>query len=284
VRVPVESLAELRRQPGPVSGKPLPASLLKHADEQTVAGLAAVYHAIHDHGLSNMRFADWGVVAAPFRLGRGALAAALQRFRDEGAWGVSPHLIPHRSLHSVSGTVSHALKIHGPNFGAGGGPGAAAEAMLAAVAMLERQRIPGVWVILCALDPELPPLPDGRLAPQTFCVGQALALCPSAARAGTRLRIVAEREEPGPILDPFQLKDRLDQLAVSPITGLTLRLSLGSGMCLELSRVVERHAGENGAVNGVRRNGHAAHQPHGAGETGIRPPALATRFGAETER
>ncbi len=201
VHVALESLTELRRQPGPIHGEPLPASFLKHADEQTVAGLAAVYQAIDRWGLHATDFRDWGVVAAPRFLGRPAMAAALQRFQAEGAWGVSPHLIPHRSLHSLSGTVSQALKVHGPNFGVGGGPGGAAEVLLAAAAMLEGQKLPGVWVVLTCLDPERPPEATGRPAAGTQCLGLALALTPIGRRnAGIRLRVVCgapTRETPG---------------------------------------------------------------------------------------
>jgi 3-oxoacyl-(acyl-carrier-protein) synthase len=118
--VPAEAIAGLRQRPGPVVGEPLPTTFLKHADEQTVVGLAAVYQAIDDHALAPAGaarpFADWAVVAAPRFIGRAALAQALPRFVREGAWGVSPHLIPHRSLHSMSGAISLALKAHGPNF------------------------------------------------------------------------------------------------------------------------------------------------------------------------
>jgi hypothetical protein len=192
VRVGVESLPELRRNPGSFCGDPFPASFLKHADEQTLVGLAAVSRAIHTRGLQTTNFHDWGVLAAPRFLGRPAMAAQLQRFQAEGAWGVSPHLIPHRSLHSISGTVSQALKIHGPNYGVGGGPAAAAEALLAATAMLEGKRLPGVWVVLTCLDPDNPPDDTGRPRPGTMCVGLALALAPVRANASrARLRVVS---------------------------------------------------------------------------------------------
>jgi hypothetical protein len=198
VRVRIESLAELRRHPGPVHGVLLSPAFLKHADEQTVAGLAAVYHAIHDHGLSGTVFRDWGVLAAPRFLGRPAMAAALQRFAAEGAWGVSPHLIPHRSLHSISGTVSQALKIHGPNFGVGGGPGAAREALLGALSMLGCRRLPGLWVVLTGLDPEAAPDEGGRPAPGTAVVGLALALSPAGTTpARARLSILRSLDSPG---------------------------------------------------------------------------------------
>jgi hypothetical protein len=197
VRVGLESLAELRRTPGGCGGEPLPASFLKHADEQTVVGLAAVYKAIQIAGLPGNQFRDWGVLAAPRFLGRPAMATALQRFKTEGAWGVSPHLIPHRSLHSISGTVSQALKIHGPNFGVGGGPGAVVEVLLAATAMLEGKKLPGVWVVLTCLDPEQPPDTAGRPAPGTQCVGLALALTPiSTHRPRLRLSVVCGSPDP----------------------------------------------------------------------------------------
>jgi hypothetical protein len=174
-----------------VCGEPLPASFLKHADEQTVVGLTGVYQAIDRAGLQRTSFRDWGVLAAPRFLGRPAMASALQRFQAEGAWGVSPHLIPHRSLHSISGTVSQALKMHGPNFGVGGGPGAAAEALLAATAMLEGKNLPGVWVVLTCLDPETSPDDSGRPAAGTECLGIALALAPvQTGRSRIRLRVV----------------------------------------------------------------------------------------------
>lgn len=188
VRSNLESLAELRRNPGPFPGEPLPASFLKHADEQTVAGLCAVYRAIEKGGLQKTCFCDWGVVAAPRFLGRPAMAAALQRFAAEGAWGVSPHLIPHRSLHSLSGTISQALKIHGPNFGAGGGPSGIAEALLAAAALRQGKQLPGVWVVLTCLDPELSLDESGQLPPGTQAVGLALALT-SIDTNGSRLRL-----------------------------------------------------------------------------------------------
>jgi hypothetical protein len=179
VRANLDSLEELRRHPGPIHGEPLPASLLKHADEQTIAGLCSVYQAIAKAGLQTTCFCDWGVVAAPRFLGRPTMASAVQRFIAEGAWGVSPHLIPHRSLHSISGTVSQALQIHGPNFGVGGGPSGTVEALLAATALLVRKKLPGVWVVLTCLSPPLPPDEAGRMPPGTQAIGLALALTPS---------------------------------------------------------------------------------------------------------
>jgi hypothetical protein len=130
------------------------------------------------------------VVAASRFMGRTALAAALVRFKAEGAWGLSPHLIPHRSLHSLSGTVSQALKIHGPNFGSGGGPGGAADALLTGAAMLPGG-LPGVWVVLTGWEPEPATDDQGRvITPDCVCNAVALALMPVSHDPRLSLRVV----------------------------------------------------------------------------------------------
>jgi hypothetical protein len=197
VRVPVEALAELRKQPGPSAGLALPAGLLKHADEQTVAAVAAVFHAVHDYNLwpagAANPFTGWAVLAAPRFLGRQNMTSALPRFREEGAWGVSPHLIPHRSLHSPSGTLSQALQIHGPNHGVGGGPGSEAEGLLAAVAQLLDRRVRGVWVAFSRIDPDhAPENGSGIPVPGSFACGLALAL--ALHWPGARARLVVRPE------------------------------------------------------------------------------------------
>jgi hypothetical protein len=188
-RAPVEGLAELRRPPGLPGAEPLPATFLKHAEEQTVVVLAAVFEAVRGHNLAPADtpepFRDWGVIAAPRFLGRTYITTAVPRFHNEGAWGVSPHLIPHRSLHSVSGTVSQALRAHGPNFGVGGGPGSELEGLLAAITTLHDMKLPGVWVVFSRLTPETACDPaTGRAAPGTTAHGLALALVPQGAIPG----------------------------------------------------------------------------------------------------
>jgi hypothetical protein len=193
-RVPIDELPHLRQLPGLLPGEPLPASFLKHADEQTVAAMVAVSRAIQEHGLERHDFSAWGIIAAPRFLGRAALAVALARFAAEGAWGISPHLIPHRSLHALSGTISQALKIHGPNYGVGGGADGAAEALLVANAMLSEQNLPGVWVVLTGFDPELVPADPEDVAPPqaTECLAVALALVePGLRRHGRFLAVGA---------------------------------------------------------------------------------------------
>jgi hypothetical protein len=188
-RVGMDALAELRRLPGLPCGEPLPATFLKHADEQTVVALVAVFEAIRAHGLAPAGaaspFRDWGVLAAPRFLGRPTMTSALPRFQIEGAWGVSPHVVPHRSLHSPSGTISQALKIHGPNFGVAGGPGNELEGLLAGVVLLHDMHLPGVWVAFSRLEPESDSdSTTGRAGPGVKAVGLALALTPLASFAG----------------------------------------------------------------------------------------------------
>jgi hypothetical protein len=165
-----ERLAQLRKNPGPIPFEKIAPSMLRAADEQTIVGLAAVLEATpslpqpHD-------FSAWGVIAAPVHMGRAANHAALQRFREEGAWGISPNVIPQHSLHALSGVISQVLASRGPNFGIGNGPSSAAEAFLLAATMLADPTLPGLWVVLTGHEREM-------LPPQSppACIAIALAL------------------------------------------------------------------------------------------------------------
>ena len=178
VRVPVEVIPELRKKPGPVPAGTLSPAFLKHSDEQTVVGLSAVYQAMESGDLLGKDFSQWGVLGAPRWLGRNTVGAILSRFDVEGAWGVSPHLIPHRSLHSLSGTISLALKSQGANYGVGGSQGLIGETFLSALALLKRYDLPGVWAVFTQLDPEFPPIPSGQPVPGSTAVAAAMALTP----------------------------------------------------------------------------------------------------------
>jgi len=189
-RLSLEELTALRPQLGRPFGKALPTSFVKHADEQTIAVLAALAQAVQCASLAGTRFTGWGVLAAPRFLGRSIMVPSLRRFFEEGAWGVSPHMVPHRSLHSISGTISQVLQIHGPNYGIGGGPSCASEIFLAAAALIHCEHLPGVWAVLSGWDPEPT---AGIVEPPGLrrrCGAVALALQPSqASDAGLRLRV-----------------------------------------------------------------------------------------------
>ncbi len=250
VCVPLAALADVRRQPGPPSARNVPANFLKHADEQSVAGLSAVYHAIHDHGLSATDFTRWGVLGSLRFPGRPVMVASLKRFLTEGAWGVSPHLVPHRSLHSLSGTISQALKIHGPNYGVGGGHSAAEEVVFAALALLQGKQLPGVWVVHDGPRSRRPLSTTNGNGPPSKCV-RALALALTPVRPdwrGLRLRLEMDSAvPPAPRPDYFKLFTMLEQIGRQPRPGPARDAALARlcetdiGMGARCGRIRPRH-------------------------------------------
>jgi hypothetical protein len=217
-RLVPHSLPAVRKRPGPVPGgwEPISPSLLRYSDEQTVAGVAAVFSAMEGAGLEADRLEPWGVVAASRFLGRANLAQALRSYDAEGVWGVSPHLIPHFALHSPSGTISLALGLRGPNLGVGGGLHAAAEGVLVALTWLSSGIVPGVWLVLSGWSPELIP---GQ--PNLECHALALALVAVGPRSGLpNLRVkVGPRTHQGPgSIDLLRLSESLET-----ISGPTIR-------------------------------------------------------------
>jgi len=226
-----EQVPALRRCPGQAVGAPISPSLLKYADPQAVAALAVVLQAIQDHDLAQVCFRDWGVIAGPSLLGRQASVDSLARYREEGAFGISPHLIPYESLHAVSGTISQVLRIHGPNFGVGGGPSAAEEALLVAATLVAQGGLPGLWVVLTEFDPELIPAAPGQLAGSTWtCHAVAMALMPAAANAGFGLRIAP----PPPVASGPQFRvSALREALATPARPWSCRLSSGLTVSLQ---------------------------------------------------
>jgi hypothetical protein len=193
-----DELVVLRKKPWPGDDAFLPANFLKHSDDQTVAGVAAVFRAIHAFQLDRASFANWGVLAAPRFLGRLAMAGALKKIFAEGAWSVSPHLIPNQALHALAGTLSIALHIHGPNFGVGGGWDSPSEIFMAAAALLTDRELPGLWLVLTAWDPEPVPDKDGRNSLPSVCRAVALALTPPESDwNGHRLHLMAGQSRKG---------------------------------------------------------------------------------------
>ena len=218
VRIAAEEVAAHRRTPGPACGGPLPASLLKHADEQTVAGVAAALRAIEAFGLAPdgtpETFRRWGIVAAPRFFSRDFMSRSVPDFVAEGPLSVTPQTIPHRTIHSPSGTLSLALDIQGPNHGAGGGPCAEIEGLLCALSLLAEHRLPGVWLLLSRIEP----LADGervkgQILPGTFAEAVALALVPaSAARPGPALCLALDPAAEGPPLALDGIRSLLERI------------------------------------------------------------------------
>lgn len=203
VRAGAALIAAWRRQPPLPPGWSLPANFLKNSDPQTIAGLVALYRALERHDSPSPNSQDWGVIGAPCLLGRSALAMSCQRFAVEGAWAISPNLIPHHSLHALSGTISQALNLRGPNFGVGGGNGATAEGFIMAATLLANRSLPGLWLVLTGFEPELLPVDPSQPAdttptgPEPQCDAVALALIPGEdTGAGLTLRIGREVQPP----------------------------------------------------------------------------------------
>lgn len=221
VRAWPEELLQWRKQPGPMTPEPFSPSLIRHCEDQTIAGLWATCQAVAGMEPKAGDFAEWGVVAAPQLMGRSGNAAAFERFTQEGPWGISPHVIPHQSLHAISGLVSQILKTHGPNFGVGNGLDSAVEGWLTAATFLSDSRLPGLWLLLTGHAAEYIPARPGESEPRVECEAVALALAPAREyRAGLHLRLCPEDLIPGgghgaflASLPGFSLSSLIDELS-----------------------------------------------------------------------
>jgi hypothetical protein len=163
--------------------------ILKQADEQSLTALVSLRQAMDAAGIVPADCDSWGIVAAPRTPGRKRIAESIARFAEQGAWSVSPHVIPHCSLHSLPGILSQALQLHGPNIGAGGVPGAEAEALWAALALLEGERLPGVWVVLTGWEHESTTSESGA------CQAAVVGLRPAAGQPLSYLRFRVAADE-----------------------------------------------------------------------------------------
>jgi hypothetical protein len=233
-----EEVRQLRQSLVLPSGERLPAAFLKQAEDQTIVALAAVCEAMRRHDLTESSFSTWGVLGAPRFLGRVAMVSAIEKMRVEGAWGISPHLIPHRLLHALSGAVSLAFKFRGPNFGVGGGPSGVGEALLTAAAMLEGARLPGLWVVLTGFDPEPDTRAESGSGVEGRCISVALALVAAQPGCqGLRLKVRGTRgrtagREP---VDSMSLEALLQLITQQnePRPSSSRAVPLGAGISLE---------------------------------------------------
>ncbi|HZU37203.1 MAG TPA: hypothetical protein VFA18_14875 [Gemmataceae bacterium] len=247
VRATADGFANLKSALTLPDGTTLPAASLKHSDEQTVVALAAVLAAIQRYQLTKIDFTHWAVLAAPRFLGRQALAHTLQRFAAEGAWGISPHVIPHRLLHAVSGTISLTLHIHGPNFGIDGMPSDSGQLLATGLALVNMGQVPGVWAVMTGWEPEPIPARQGTPAeanPKAVCGAVALALTPLTPNwQGLRLRYCppsagsshrnGKLDRPETARPLFSLKAILDTLGDGEHDLAGARWRLGGGGSLE---------------------------------------------------
>ena len=190
LRVPFAEIAALRKNPGPLLATRPPASLMKHADHQTVLAISAVLNAAQDAGWSERSFEDWAVIVAPRFFGRVLLAVAMSKYNRVGPSGVSPLIVPTLSLHAASGSLSLAIQSRGFNYSVSGGPNHLGEALLTGLAVRD-EGVPGVWVVATSFDPEPTPDTAGNSLTPAFGYAVALALVPEASSlARLNLRIV----------------------------------------------------------------------------------------------
>lgn len=233
VRANPDQIKVLRQNPP----KQLPAGFFKHADDQIVAGVTAVFEAVKSAGLAETSFADWGVAAGASFLGRTVLASAMDKFQASGAWSVSPHLIPNHMQHCLSGSVSIALKSHGMNLGVGGGPDSVSQTFLAAAGLAGDNRHAGLWIVLTGHAPEPFTQFANGVAAVPVCHGLALALVSAEPNAGgARLRVVpAVRTSQNDTVEvrsnPLQVSDLTNSLAA--LDGQALRWQMDFGGWLE---------------------------------------------------
>ena len=170
-------LVRLRAEAAAAYSQTIGMGTLKQTDEQSLVALLGLRKAIDDAGLQPADCESWALVATPRTLGRKRISDAIAKFREQGAWSMSPHLIPHTSLHSLSGLLSQALRQHGSNFGAGGLPGMESESLWAALPLLGGDGCPGLWLVLTGWDRES----IGN--DEIFCQTAVLGLRPARARS-----------------------------------------------------------------------------------------------------
>lgn len=178
-RLTADEIAGLRKVIPAWAVADAPGHFFKYSDEQTIMAVQAISQAITRLDMDLSLQSDWAVIAAPQFLGRIQGANMFHRFLRDGAPGVSPHMIPQHSLHSVSGAISVLMKCHGPNLGVGGGPGAVDDAMLTAATLFESGGPSGSWLVCTAWDPEPLPSRDGKCVNEPLCHAFALAIKPA---------------------------------------------------------------------------------------------------------
>ena len=188
-------LAVIRKAPEAQMSMPLAPSVARHCDEQTIASLFAVGEAMRRMQATASDFEAWGIVSSTRYLGRSFFSQSLDKFDREGPWNTSVQVVPHRSLHSTSSTISLALGCHGPNVGVGGAIDGEGQALLAAASMLDEFALPGVWLVLAGWSPELNVDAVGQPTHEARCHALALALKPAGeVPGGLQLRIVPDHD------------------------------------------------------------------------------------------
>ena len=200
VETRLTAIAALRDRPAPLGAPALPSRFLRHCDEQAVVGVHAVLRVLADRGAVVGDVGRHAVIGASCQIGRLSAARTLAGLATGGGVGVSPHVVPQCSLHSVAGAVSVGLRMHGPHVGVGGGADSFAEGLFAAASLLRASPAadapPCVWLVATEWDTE--PVLDDSGAPVSdpVCRGLALAIEPaSSSGLSLSVHVPAARRE-----------------------------------------------------------------------------------------
>ena len=200
-------IGRLRSQVASAYPGTLSAGLLKQSDTQNLVGLLLLRQLLDENRIATNDCEQWGLVAAARMLNRHRVAESLAKFRENGAWTTSPHLIPNSSLHTQSGILSQALKLHGPNIGAGGMKGSEGDALWAAATLLQGDQLPGVWIVLTGWEKET--LDDEDI----LCQAAAFALRPLTKQSSLpRLTFEPGAFVPSGHHQPFTLESVIDSM------------------------------------------------------------------------
>ena len=98
------------------------------------------------------------------------------RYSVDGPWGVSVQVIPHRTAHSVSGTISLGLGMHGPCIGVNGGMNGENTGLLALPCLMQERQWNGIWLVCSNWSPEVTVDQKGQSISDSACLATALAL------------------------------------------------------------------------------------------------------------
>ena len=191
-RADLAAIAGMRKKLPTWAPPDTPGHFLKYSDEQTVLAVAAIDQAICSAELDPQRFQNWSIIAAPRFIGRIAGVATLARFDRGGGPGISPHVIPQHSLHSISGALSILLSSRQPNFGIGGTGDSLSEGLFAALTFPPGDRA-GVLLVATAWEPEPQLDNEGNCLNSPVCHAVALALQQAAAGSNSgKLRLIVD--------------------------------------------------------------------------------------------
>lgn len=237
-RCPIGEISSYRKGLPAWASEEAGPTFLKYADDQTVMAVRAIDSAFSAGFVTPEEQRDWSIVVASQFLGRQASAVVIHRFQKNGATGVSPHIIAHHSLHSVSGALSILLGTRGLNVGVGGGPNALSEGLLAAQDFFDLDQSPGTWLVTTGWDPEPVLNLEGICINNPVCHAVAMGLRPRAIHNSKPRLTMCRAPNEAAIARQFQpgVRELMDVLACCDhsVQGHRISWNLPSGDLLAL--------------------------------------------------